>query len=235
MNYEEWYTHELKSLQERTGYRFKDEALLRVALTHSSFMNEQGGSDCNERLEFLGDSVLQLCVSRYLYTTREELDEGALTRRRSAFVCGASLKRWSAHLGLPRLLRTGKSLYPVGAGSSLCADVVEALFAAVFLDGGFEAAGAVVKGYLDYLAETAPSEAGDSKSSLQILAQEKGLGNPLYETLSVTGPSHEPVFQVRVLLGGIPAGEGSGPSKKAAEFCAAGEAYANLSKETEEI
>ncbi len=117
----------------------------------------------------------------------------------------------------------------------MCADVVEALFAAVFLDGGFEAAGAVVEGYLDYLAETALPEAGDSKSSLQILAQEKGLGNPLYETLSVTGPSHEPVFQVRVLLGGIPAGEGSGPSKKAAEFCAAGEAYANLSKETEEI
>lgn len=203
-----------------------------MALTHSSWLNEHGGKECNERLEFLGDSVLQLCASRFLFTTGEELDEGAMTRQRAAFVCGASLKLWSCHVGLQRLLRTGRSLHPLDCDSSLCADVAEALFGAVFLDGGFEAADSVVEGYLDFLLESSPPEAEDPKSSLQILAQERGLGNPTYETVSVAGPPHEPVFLVRVLLGGAPAGEGSGPSKKAAEFSAARASLAHLLERT---
>jgi len=232
MNYETWYAFELDKLQDRIGYIFDDISFLRTALLHSSYLNEHGGREHNERMEFLGDSVLQLSVSCFLFISEKKLDEGALSRQRASLVCGASLGRWSEYICLPALLRTGKGVVRETFRSSMYADAVEAVFGAVFLDGGYEAADAVIRGYLEFLLRTTSQEPMDPKSSLQMLAQEKGLGIPSYEVLSVTGPSHEPLFSVRVLLGGASGGEGQGFSRKAAEFNAAKEALSYLSKET---
>ncbi len=232
MNFEDWYSGQLEILQERIGYFFDDITLLRTALLHSSFTHEHGGNEHNERLEFLGDSVLQLSASHMLFTSEKQLDEGALSRKRASLVCGSSLRRWAEYIEIPALLRTGKGMSGRGVCSSIYEDAVEALFGAVFLDGGYEAADAVILKYLDFLTRISPPEPADPKTLLQILAQEKGIGIPFYETLSVTGPSHQPIFHVRVLLSGIPAGEGTGASKKAAEFNAAREGYDFFSKET---
>lgn len=232
MNFENWYARELEKLQERIAYTFNDISFLRTALLHSSYLNEHGGREHNERLEFLGDSVLQLSVSSFLFGAEKNFDEGALSRQRASLVCGASLRRWSEFIGIPHLLRTGKGVGRGTLRSSMYADAVEAVFGAVFLDGGYDAADTVILGYLEFLLRTSSQEPVDPKSSLQMLAQEKGLGIPSYEILSVTGPSHEPLFSVRVLLGGAPGGEGTGTSRKAAEFNAAKEAVAYLSKET---
>ena len=232
MNFEDWYNRKLEKLQESIGYFFSDLALLRTALLHSSFSYEHGVTSHNERLEFLGDSVLQLSASHLLFISEKQLDEGALSRKRAALVCGNSLRRWAEYIGIPTLLRTGKGMSGGAARSSIYEDAVEALFGAVFLDGGFMAADRVILRYLDFLTHISPPETADPKTVLQILAQEKGIGIPSYETLSVTGPSHLPLFHVRVLLGGIPAGEGTGTSKKAAEFNAAREGYDFFTKET---
>ena len=232
MNFEDWYNGKLEKLQESIGYFFDDPTLLRMALLHSSFTHEHGGNDHNERLEFLGDSVLQLSASHLLFISEKQLDEGALSRRRAALVCGNSLRRWAEFIDIPTLLRTGKGMSGGTVRSSIYEDAAEALFGAVFLDGGYTAADAVILRYLDFLLFISPPEPADPKTELQILAQERGIGIPSYEILSVTGPSHQPLFHVRVLLGGSPAGEGRGTSKKAAEFNAAREGYTFFTKET---
>jgi ribonuclease-3 len=232
MNFDDWYEIELNRLQDRLEYVFDDISLLRTALLHSSHVNEHGGAEHNERLEFLGDAVLQLSVSRFLYRSCTNYDEGMLSKRRASIVCGASLRLWSEDLGVCRLLRMSKGMAKEAVNSTACIDAAEAVFGAVFLDGGFEAADRVIQGYMNFHTHESPTESiSDPKSSLQIMAQERGVGLPLYETLSVAGPSHKPVFHVRVILGGIPAGEGVGPSRKTAEFNAAIEGLAYLSKE----
>lgn len=231
MDFDDWHKLELEKLQERIGYFFADASLLKLALIHSSYKNEHGTSDCNERLEFLGDSVLQLFVSRSLFLLDTDLDEGGLTRRRAALVCGSSLRRWSEHLGLRHLLLTGKSLAREEICGSIMADAAEALLGAVYLDGGASAAEAAVDDYLSFISTCRPGETSDPKSSLQILAHEKGLGNPLYEVVSVSGPSHRPLYTVRVIIAGASAGEGEGTSRKSAEFAAAREGLLSLSGE----
>ncbi|NCC86083.1 MAG: hypothetical protein EOM03_18580, partial [Clostridia bacterium] len=110
MNFEDWYNGKLEKLQESIGYFFADIALLRTALLHSSFTYEHGVNDHNERLEFLGDSVLQLSASHFLFISEKLLDEGGLSRKRAALVCGRSLRQWADFIDIPTLLRTGKGM-----------------------------------------------------------------------------------------------------------------------------
>lgn len=231
MDYETWYAGELEELQKRLGYRFNDVKKLKTALVHSSFANEKGAKDHNERMEFLGDAVLELGVSHFLFDSFPHFTEGGLTRARASIVRGVSLAEWGLELGLGRLLRTGNSLESdLTLHESLCADGVEAILGAVFLDGGFSSAMTVIEGYLSFHLSRHPVDKGerDPKSALQILAHSRDMAPPLYETLEVSGPPHSPWFLVRVLLGEKEEGRGEGKSKKAAEFAAAEEAFCSL-------
>ena len=222
----------LNDFQERLGYFFRDRGLLTTALCHASYANENGLPDTNERLEFLGDSVLGMLTAHVLYETCPEASEGELTSHRMEFVCRDALARWGEALGLERVLKKGKSIKGT-APPSLLADAVEAVLGAVYLDGGYEAAMRVVRRYL-FGAGTFLTGAGelDAKSRLQSRLQsgehgENGL--PRYEILSVTGPSHSPTFSVSVHAKGK-TWLGKGQSRKAAELEAAAAALEDLEK-----
>ena len=231
--YETWFSSGLEKLQERIGYIFIRDFLLRSALVHSSFAHENGLKEHNERMEFLGDAVLQLGVSHFLFETRTEEDEGILSRCRASLVCGAALFRWARHVGIPPLLRMGKGLAHGSPHLSLFADAAEAVFGAAFLDGGMDAADTVLRGYLDFQASQGVlGDFADPKSRLQSEAQQRGLGLPVYEILSLTGPSHAPVFEVLVKLGDAAAGHGTGNSRKRAEADAARKGLDSLMSET---
>ena len=234
MNYAAWFSGELEKLQDRLGYFFSDAGKLKNALVHSSFAYEKGKKEHNERMEYLGDAVLELGVSRFLYDSFPSFDEGMLTRSRAAIVCGKSLAEWGRALGLSELLRTGKGLETEQVRhSSLCSDAVEALLGAVFLDGGYSRAMDVVGRYLAFhlSRHTVGGKENDPKSALQMLAHEKGMPPPVYEILSVSGQAHNPLFSVRVLIGCEEAGAGDGESRKAAEFAAARNAVFFLNRE----
>ena len=221
--YKQWFSGELLKLQERVGYFFSDPLLLEKALTHSSYAYEHGLPISNERLEFLGDAVLQLSVSHSLFAEFQEWDEGRLSRRRASFVCGSALLAWGVALGVCPLLRRGKGMAGNDGSDSCCSDAAEALFGAIFLDGGYEGVCRIVPAYLAFQSARPVSaiEEDDPKSRLQRVCQELGIGLPAYETAAVDGPPHSPLFTVRIFLSGETAGEGTGPSRKSAEFAAA--------------
>jgi ribonuclease-3 len=199
---------------------------LATALRHASYAYENGLADSNERLEFLGDSVLGMIVSHALYETCPGASEGELSRRRVEFVCRDALARWAEGLGLAHVLMKGKSLKN-SVSPSVFADAVEAVLGAVYLDGGFDAAVRVIRRYL-FGSEPSPGGgAPDAKSRLQVLLQAGEEGLPQYDILSMTGPSHSPLFRVRVRACGR-AWEGEGPSRKAAELEAAARALSEL-------
>jgi ribonuclease-3 len=224
---------ELGAFQERLGYFSRDRGLFTTALCHASYANENGLPDSNERLEFLGDSVLGMVTAHVLYETYPEESEGELTSHRMEFVCRDALARWAEALGLERVLKKGKSLK--GAASpSLLADAVEAVLGAVYLDGGYEAAERVVRRYLfgagTFLLGGGELDAKSRRQSrLQAEGQEKQEKNglPRYEILSVTGPSHSPTFSVSVRVKGK-TWLGKGQSRKAAELDAAAAALEDL-------
>jgi len=224
---------ELGDFQEKLGYFFRDGGLLTTALRHASYANENGLSDSNERLEFLGDSVLGMVTAHVLYETCPDAGEGELTGYRVEFVCRDALARWAETLGLERLIKKGKSLKG-STPHSLLADAVEAVVGAVYLDGGYDSAVRVVRRYL--FGSGAFLERGgeqDPKSRLQARlqsgAQEKH-ALPRYEVLSVTGPPHAPLFSVAVHAEGG-TWHGQGPNRKAAELEAAAAALKYLEKE----
>jgi ribonuclease-3 len=215
-------TPELVAFQEKLGYSFRDRGLLTTALCHASYAHENGVPESNERLEFLGDSVLGMITAHVLYETHPDAGEGELTGHRVEFVCRDALVRWAEALGLFGVLKTGKSLKGT-ASPSLLADAVEAVLGAVYLDGGFEAAERVVRRYLFGAGIlSAGGVEQDAKSRLQALLQADGGENglPRYEILSVTGPSHSPTFHVAVCVKGR-VWRAQGPSRKAAELEAA--------------
>jgi ribonuclease III len=215
----------LVALAKRLGHRFGDLALLDRALTHASQANEalEGGRRDNEPLEFLGDSVLGLAVTDLLHRRDPEGSEGRKSRRRAALVSAPSLARKAQALGLPELLRLGKGEEKSGgrAKTALWADAYEAVVAAVYLDGGFEAAQRLVAA--QFAADLgAPDDPGDdAKSRLQELLQGQGRPLPQYAVVGEEGPSHRRRFRVECRLddGTITAGEGT--TKKAAEQDAA--------------
>lgn len=217
---------ELDALQDALGYHFDDEGLLDEALCHSSFSNEHGMSMSNERLEFLGDSVLGFAVARALFRTCPGATEGELTRKRAELVCGTSLARLATRLRVPELLLCGRSIRAGAVPASLCEDAIEALFGAICLDGGIEAAASVVERLLLRELE-AQSVTIDPKSRLQMWLQARGLPLPRYELISVTGPSHAPSFDVRIRAQGVEH-VASGSSRKEAEHAAAGMALEAL-------
>ena len=215
------------TLEEKLGYRFKNRALLENALQHSSYANEHRGAGMrsNERLEFLGDAVLGVVTADYLYKKHPDLPEGDLPRIRAALVCEESLHEVAQQLGLGEYLRLGRG-EELGGGRrrpSILADATESVFAAVYLDGGMEAAAALIhRVLLDKEREEAVEERRrDYKTELQELVQRRPEQVLRYEMTGTSGPDHDRVFSFRVLLNGQVAGTGEGRSKKEAEQAAA--------------
>jgi len=207
-----------KRLEAALGYVFEDPALLCVALTHPSC-----GEGANyQRLEFLGDAVAQLIVSEALYALTPELPEGELTFRRARLVCAHSLCGAARALGLPEHIRMSAGGERDGGrdNDSILCDVMESLLAAVYLDGGYEAARALLRRALGGI-QTAPHDTRDAKSSLQELLQARGLGTPVYITRQLGGPAHRREFIAQAQVAGEILGQGTGHSKKAAEQQAA--------------
>ncbi len=223
---QEEYT--LKLLQERIGYEFHDTGLLKQALTHSSFTNEQkiNKTQNYERLEFLGDAVLELVSSEFLFKEYSKVPEGELTKKRASMVCEPSLAFCARDLELGRFIRLGKGEENTGGRGrdSIVSDVMEAVIGAIYLDGGFEAAKCFINRFI--LSDLEDKQLFyDSKSNLQELIQGKLKGEFHYELLEESGPEHNKTFRVSVVLeettGNRVLGEGEGRTKKAAEQQAA--------------
>lgn len=216
-------------LMDVLGYHFTNVQLLEHALTHPSYALAQRAKD-NQRLEFLGDAVLELCVSHTIYTRHPEMKEGQLTRLRALLVRESSLARAAQRLTLGKYLRLdhGEEISGGREKPSILADAMEATIAAVYLDGGLAAAGALIERALDGY-KLPPQEERDAKSTLQETMQSRGEVAPHYEIISEEGPPHERVFTARALtVEGKTLGEGSGVSKKRAEQEAAKAALRNL-------
>ncbi|MDL2219537.1 ribonuclease III [Ruminococcaceae bacterium OttesenSCG-928-O06] len=225
----------MKRLEEKIGYAFKDESLLRCALTHTSYANEaKGKPPHNERLEFLGDSVLSFIVAEELYLTCGSLPEGELTRRRAALVCEAALAGFARQLGLGQHLLLGKGEEMSGGRErdSILADAFEALIAALYLDGGQEAAQAFILPFVRTAAAVAPR--GDYKTFLQEVVQQNPEEKLRYHLAAETGPDHDKHFTVEVYLNSNCIGTGGGHSKKLAEQAAARAALALMGLVPEE-
>ena len=202
-----------EKVMEALGYTFRDEALLRRALTHPSV-----GKNDNQRLEFLGDAVLQLLMSEALYRSHPEEREGALTHRRALLVCEAALSAIAKKLGLGEALEMDKGEERTGGRDkpSVLCDTMEAVLAAVYLDGGMEAArGVVERCWPDEDQVSRPLQ--DAKGALQEALQKDGGESPTYEIIGRSGPPHAPVFRAAVSWHGKKLAEGEGKTKKQAE------------------
>ncbi|MDO5300349.1 MAG: ribonuclease III [Clostridia bacterium] len=209
-------------LEQTIGHRFADIALLDLAMTHPSYALQHKCQD-NQRLEFLGDAVLEICVSRVLYHKFPKLREGQLTRKRAALVCEANLAGAARRLGLGGFLKLDRGEEIVGGreNPSILADTMEAVIAAVYLDAGMEKAAALVDLAMgDY--ETSERADRDAKSALQEYLQALGEETPAYEIIAQDGPPHARVFTARVLRAdGTEMGRGTGARKQRAEEAAA--------------
>ena len=222
----------MEALEEKLGYRFTNRAFLENALTHSSYANENKakGLQSNERLEFLGDSVLGMVVADYLFRTHPDLPEGDLTRTRAALVCEGSLVEVAQCLELGAYLKLGKGEEAGGGRErpSIIADAVEAVLAAVYLDGGIGSARKIVQQYILCREVEGLTSPRDYKTALQELVQRES-GQVLgYQLIGAEGPDHAKIFSVEVDLNGIPIGQGRGRSKKEAEQNAARAAIEKL-------
>ena len=208
------------------GHRFRDLSLLKLALTHSSFANENDEpTACNERLEFLGDAVLELAVSTELFRRFPDAHEGQLTRLRSRLVKTPTLAALAKRMGLPALLFLGRGEESQGGRerSTLLADAVEALFGALYLDAGFEAVEAAAQRvYAEHWPDSAHiPKIKDFKTRLQETTQQRHKERPIYTQLGNAGPDHARVYQVRVTLPDGRAFDAKGGSLKKAEQNAA--------------
>ena len=222
----------MQTLEQRLGYRFQNIALLENALTHSSYANEHKaeGFESNERLEFLGDSVLGMVVADYLYRNCPTLPEGDLTRLRAGLVCEGNLVLVAKELDLGSYLKLGKG-EELGGGRtrpSIQADAVESVLAAVYLDGGISAARKLIQHFiLDHISRV--NEASkDNKTALQEIVQRKSGQVLTYELIGERGPAHAKTFCMEVKLNGEAIGTGEGRSKKEAEQAAAAAAIQKL-------
>ena len=218
----------MKALEENLKYSFKNKKLLINALTHSSYANEaRDRISSNERLEFLGDSVLSIIVSEYIYKKFCNLPEGELTKIRAALVCEKSLCGFSRELELGKYLRLGHGEEKGGGRErdSILADAFEAVLAAIYLDGGFEKAKAHVMRFItDELKHTEAEVFKDYKTALQEIIQRNPEESVTYILTGESGPDHDKLFTVEVKLNSNTIGRGSGRNKKQAEQAAAKEA-----------
>lgn len=216
----------METLEARIGYTFHDRRLLQNALMHSSYANENRARGCtsNERLEFLGDSVLGMVTATRLYRLYPDMPEGKLSRLRAELVCEQSLHAVALELGLGSYIRLGHGEARNGGRErpSILADAVEAIIAAIYLDGGLESAQRFILDHiLTGLAEGQMHHVADYKTDLQERVQRKPGQALEYSLLSESGPDHNKSFTMNVLLNGSEIGRGTGRTKKEAEQSAA--------------
>ncbi len=221
----------LEKLEKKIGYTFQNKDLLRQAVTHSSYTNEHGMPKLasNERLEFLGDAVLELVSSEFLYTTHPEMPEGELTKNRASMVCEPSLALGARDIPIGEYLRLGKGEIVTGGKDrdSITSDALEALIGAIYLDGGFANAKEFINRYVLNDLEN-KKLFFDSKTILQEIIQKHYTEPIVYELLQETGPDHNKSFRVSASLSGEVLGNGIGRTKKLAEQKAAYEAIMEL-------
>ena len=221
----------LNELQNTLGYKFKDPALLIEALTHSSYANEmkKSGAVSNERLEFLGDSVLGMTVAVLIYKSNPKMPEGNMTRLRSELVCEKSLAALAMTFGLGECLLLGRGEEKGGGRKrpSILADAVEAVLAAMYLDGGFDPVAQFINKHLTPCPGLGQIESSDYKTALQEMIQEKSGQSLSYNIIDESGPDHMKSFTVEVRLNGVCIGSGTGRSKKESEQSAAKAALGN--------
>ena len=217
----------MRALEDALGYHFKNTALLREALRHSSYANEHRGEESvsNERLEFLGDSVLGLICAKYLFREYRGLPEGELTKLRAAIVCESSLYEFAKEIDLGSRLLLGKGERAGGGAKrpSVLADATEAVLAAIYLDGGLEPAEGFILPFIREKAEAIVKNRGtmDYKTTLQEIVQKNHEETLSYRLKSETGPDHDKRFVMEVLINSNVLAEGEGHSKKMAEQAAA--------------
>ncbi|MBI4067690.1 ribonuclease III [Candidatus Gottesmanbacteria bacterium] len=214
------------TLEKTLGFGFKNQNLVKMAFIHRSYLNEaKENLESNERLEFLGDSILSFLVSKFLYTTYPHLPEGELTSLRSAIVKTKTLSQIASDLSLGTLLKLSKGEIASNGreNPSILADTFEALLGAIFLDQGLPKAEMAIKKFLlPQLTEIIALKAyKDAKSSLQEIIQEKTRSSPVYKVLQEKGPDHAKTFTIGVFLGDELLGKGVGKSKQEGEQMAA--------------
>ena len=224
---------DLSPLERKLGYPFRNRAILKEACRHSSYVNEnpRPGLRDNERLEFLGDAVLSLAVGDMLMKRYPDLPEGDLSRMRATLVCEAQLAALAERISLGQYLQLGRGeCQNNGRGkASILADAFEAVIAAVYLDGGFEAAFKLIRRHFKHLLGmvVAPAANRDYKSRLQELVQNRHHQMPVYAVVDETGPDHDKTFQVRIEVCGLTL-HAKGKNKKMAEQNAAHRALSHL-------
>lgn len=225
----------IKDLEAAIGYRFQNISLVQNALTHSSYANEHWHNSLmsNERLEFLGDSVLGMVVAEYLYRNFPDRPEGELTRMRADMVCEQALALVAERIGLGKHLLLGRGEEQSGGRNraSILADAVESVIAAMFLDGGMDASKAFIDRFVLCDVPVTKLHNADYKTALQEKVQEKKNQVLTYTLVGESGPDHDKRFQVQVNLNGQVVGTGTGSSKKRAEQDAARDAMAHLFSE----
>jgi ribonuclease-3 len=213
----------LELLEERIGYTFRDKTLLRTALTHSSYAHERkiNKVECNERLEFLGDAVLEQISSDYIYRHHPKMPEGQMSKLRASLVCETALAECAKKIGLGELLFLGRGEEGSGGRTkpSVTSDAYEAVIGAMYLDGGIEPARKFVE--REVLSQEAMDRVVDAKTALQELAQSRGMRTATYILLEERGPEHDKEFSVAVQIAGEELGRGIGRNKKSAEKAAA--------------
>lgn len=224
----------LSDLEKAIGYRFQNITLLQNALSHSSYANERfhDGLKSNERLEFLGDSILGMVTAEYLYRNFPDRPEGDLSRMRADMVCEKSLARIAERIDLGRHLLLGNGEEQSGGRNrdSILADAVESVIAACFLDGGIAPARAFIDAFVLTEVPVQKMHNADYKTALQEKVQQKKNQVLTYVLASESGPDHDKWFEVEVLLNGKLLGKGSGSSKKRAEQDAAKVALEHLNR-----
>ena len=219
MNKEE-ILKKLEELEGIIGYSFKNKELLKLAMTHSSYANEHNNSklENNERLEFLGDAVLELTVSSFLYNEYKNVNEGELTKTRASMVCEPTLFLCALDINLSDFILLGKGEEATGGRKrpSIVSDAMEALIGAIYLDSGIESAKTFITKYI--LNDVEDKKLFyDSKTILQEITQGRHMGDICYELISEEGPDHNKIFNVALKIGNKVVEKGSGKTKKAAE------------------
>lgn len=214
---------QFKEIEAKLGHRFKNQNLLERALTHASVRGDKIARFDNERLEFIGDRVLGLAIAEILNEQYPEASEGELARRYNRLVCGEACAKVARAIGLGAHLILSESEADSGGRNktTILADAAEALLGAVFIDGGFDKARAVVHKLWREQSEPVPEVAVDAKSALQEWAQGQGLALPKYTVVSRKGPDHAPQFTAEVVIAGRQPARGEGASKRIAEQAAA--------------
>lgn len=232
------YDFNLNEFEDRLGFVFDDKCLLETALTHSSYANQyKKDVPYNERLEFLGDSVLQLCISEYLFDNCKNKTEGELTKTRALIVCENSLYEVAKRIGLGKIIRMSKGEELTGGRErmSIQADCLEAVIAAIYLDKGLKIAKNFILTNFKDIIDMAINDKIilDFKTRLQEVLQQNGETNISYELVKFEGPPHRRKFYTRVIIEDKVLGDGEGFSKKEAEQMAAKQALKSLEEANE--